>query len=244
MSEIINQCEICFLGGELKTSIKYCLDCRQPLCEGCYQQHGKFRLLNHHKVLTIEEYSKFLPEIRSFKKTCSDHEDETFEFLCVDHNCCVCFLCLKDKHKLCKAVHKIKSLNAEEQMELFFSKLNSNKKEAERLINSYQSNISDLRKETQSAKTSIQSIVNNVQSYLYRFRSKIERQLADETLKLKQKIKYCEEVVAKIPKRIEVLKKFMKYGDSYQVFENCVLWKLNRKKTKDRYKIWKANSTK
>ncbi|CAC5375382.1 unnamed protein product [Mytilus coruscus] len=218
MGEIINQCEICFLGGELKTSIKYCLDCRQPLCEGCHQQHGKFRLLNDHKVLSIEEYSKFLPEIRNFKKTCTDHEDETFEFLCFDHNCCVCFLCLKDKHKLCKGVHKVKSLNADEHVELFFSKLNSNKKKAERLVNVYQSNISDLRKVTQSAKSDIQSIINNVQSHLCRFRSTIERQLADETVKLKQKIKYCEEIVAKIAKRKEVLQKFLKYGDSYQVF--------------------------
>ncbi|CAC5359048.1 unnamed protein product [Mytilus coruscus] len=203
MGEIIKQCEICFLGGELKTSIKYCLDCRQPLCEGCHQQHGKFRLLNDHKVLSIEEYSKFLPEINSFKTTCTDHEDETFEFLCFDHNCCVCFLCLKDSHKLCKDVHKVKSLNAEENVESFFSKLEFNKKKAEGLINSYKSNIKDLRTETQSAMTNIQSIVSNVQSYFDKFRSKIEKQLADETVKLKQKIKYCETAVAKIAKKKE-----------------------------------------
>lgn len=224
MSEIINQCEICFLGGELKTSIKYCLDCRQPLCEGCHQQHGKFRLLNDHKVLTIEEYSKFLPEIRSFKKTCSDHEDETFEFLCCDHNCCVCFQCLKDKHKLCKDVHKVKSLNAEENVESFFIKLESNRKKAETLNNLYKSNIKDLRTATQSAMTDFQSIVSNAQSFLHKFRSQIEKQLADETSKLKQKIQYCEALVAKTPQRKELLQTFIKYGDSYQVFDKlCAL---------------------
>lgn len=222
MGEIINQCEICFLGGELKTSIKYCLDCKQPLCEGCHQNHGKFRLLNDHKVLSIEEYSKFLPEIRSIKTTCTDHEDETFEFLCFDHNCCVCFLCLKDKHKLCKDVHKVKSLNAEENVESFFSKLEFNKKKAERLINSYKSNIKDLRTATQSTMTNIQFIVNNVQSYFHKFRSKIEKRLADETVKLKQKIKYCETAVAKIAKRKEGVQTFMKYGDSYQIFGKLI----------------------
>lgn len=131
---------------------------------------------------------------------------------------------MKDKHKLCKDVHKVKSLNAEENVESFFIKLESNRKKAETLNNLYKSNIKDLRTATQSAMTDFQSIVSNAQSFLHKFCSQIEKQLADETSKLKQKIQYCEALVAKTPQRKELLQTFIKYGDSYQVFDKlCAL---------------------
>src|SRR6218665_378480 len=141
----------------------FCFQCEQNLCERCCVAHSKVKLCQNHQVVEIGNNLK--PQEVNFRSSnCDQHPGEIVKMYCEDDKATICFLCFAESHQ----THKC--LSVAKASEEFSSALKTDLKTVlERLPDLQKS----LQKCDQQKKDILAQIVN------------AERQISDETLKLK-----------------------------------------------------------
>lgn len=229
MAEIMNQCEIGFQDGLLKIAVKYCINCKHPLCDICMKHHGKFRAMVEHKILSMEEYSKIPCSVRNFDEFCIDHSDERREYFCENHHKSICFECLKDQHKACPSIYKITDTRIKNELKSDVDALQQQIAVAnglvENLIDLYKQNIKDLQSKLKSASQEIKGLISKMQSSLGKCLKQIEDRISSDCKKIKLKVMECENIHESINKRRHELNDFIKYGDNFHLFLKLVDFK-------------------
>lgn len=69
-------------------AVRSCLTCLASYCETHVRDHYEFRALQRHELV---------PSSRLQHKICKSH-NKLLEVFCVDDKCCICILCLIDRH--------------------------------------------------------------------------------------------------------------------------------------------------
>ena len=93
-------CDSCSEG----TSIAYCTECTDLLCNDCWDAHKKLRMSRTHSSFTLEEartmsQDKLTKLIPTFTKTCHDHTDQQLKYFCQQCIIPVCSECTLFDHK-------------------------------------------------------------------------------------------------------------------------------------------------
>ncbi|KAM6988234.1 E3 ubiquitin-protein ligase TRIM39-like [Tautogolabrus adspersus] len=110
-------CDLCH--GMKRKALKSCLVCLASYCNGHLKPHHSVQALKWHKLIN---------PVKSLEdRMCKEH-NKVIEFFCKKDQSCVCVLCLKDHHKMHKAVpleeefkerkHKLKKVNREVKQSL------------------------------------------------------------------------------------------------------------------------------
>ncbi|XP_035685736.1 keratin, type II cytoskeletal 2 epidermal-like [Branchiostoma floridae] len=90
-------CGLCESGQEAKS---YCVDCKEFMCDGCINIHGRRAALKRHPLVTIDEVrSGEGLRAKSRTQPCKLHTDEALKFYCETCKEAVCRDCIMVEHK-------------------------------------------------------------------------------------------------------------------------------------------------
>ena len=91
-------CEPCTKRGNLKTSVRWSVNCEESLCTDCTENHQVMKLSASHHLIDI---SKKPTEAQMTTQSCLKHDKLPFEYFCVDHDVICCRECLFESHRTC-----------------------------------------------------------------------------------------------------------------------------------------------
>ena len=102
-SQSIPTCDICStvkneVDGVLPPAVKYCVDCKNNLCNLCAKMHSVIESLKEHHVVKFEELSTLETSLDYTMKQCKQHKDEKMKIYCLDCETPVCQTCFIIKH--------------------------------------------------------------------------------------------------------------------------------------------------
>ncbi|XP_052787656.1 transcription intermediary factor 1-beta-like [Mya arenaria] len=111
MASSKEMCETCLFDTKNNEATLFCVDCNEPLCEGCGAVHRKQRLSRHHKVFDIgnappAEVLATLKELTA----CPNHATEEVEYVCREHDQLCCSKCANTVHRKCDHLETIADL--------------------------------------------------------------------------------------------------------------------------------------
>lgn len=107
-------CKVCQNKKKSTIASKYCIQCKNELCDDCENIHALFEQFKSHNMIDIGDKMK-LETISEELDLCSIH-GKLIEFYCVDENNLCCSSCAVGRHRKCYKVTEIEDI-AEEQNE-------------------------------------------------------------------------------------------------------------------------------
>lgn len=120
MISYANKLNICGLCGskseseavDVKFADKYCIECKQLLCNSCWEGHRNSEATQEHRFCEVRDKSESVGRMMALLEPwCQDHDKKSFEFYCYD--CCsvLCRTCLNEKHKThkCNEIEKVEN---------------------------------------------------------------------------------------------------------------------------------------
>lgn len=118
-----NLCEPCLKQKHFITATVFCLECNEKQCPECAALHGRFKLMNYHEIVQLENVEKldFLQFVQTLQQ-CHDHS-KTIEFVCEDDNTLCCSMCAVYNHKGCRVLVDIQKRAMEEDPSKFKEEL-------------------------------------------------------------------------------------------------------------------------
>ena len=93
-----NPCEPCNKRGNLKTSVRWCVNCEESLCTDCTGTHQAMKISLGHRLIDISEKQT---ETKMSAQSCLKHDELPFEYFCIDHDVICCKECLVESHRTC-----------------------------------------------------------------------------------------------------------------------------------------------
>ncbi|XP_072028028.1 uncharacterized protein [Amphiura filiformis] len=81
-------------------AVARCLECKDFLCEKCYDAHKTVRVLKSHRVCTLKELKSGTVDFNSKPKEqfCEVHKGETLQLFCYTCNIPICKVCSEETH--------------------------------------------------------------------------------------------------------------------------------------------------
>lgn len=122
-------CDVCLANvddanTEVADASKYCIECRENLCDTCSLHHNRQKLSKSHQVVLYgsqvkeELVKKFVTQFCHF---CDQHKMEQLKMYCSDCKKVICIVCFAESHQLhkCLDVNKVaESLRNELEIDL------------------------------------------------------------------------------------------------------------------------------
>ncbi|KAH3802825.1 hypothetical protein DPMN_156515 [Dreissena polymorpha] len=102
------------------------MECEEPLCAQCKQDHAKIKVSKHHKLCDLADVPP--QEIQELLKNliaCPNHEKEEVVYLCKDHDMTCCNKCAMADHRKCEEV-KVQKFGTNEHVVLLQRQLEKN----------------------------------------------------------------------------------------------------------------------
>ena len=87
--------------------MKYCVDCKNNICEQCAMLHSVIESLKEHHVVKLGELSTLDTLMNYALKHCNQHKDEKIKIYCLDCETAVCQTCFIIRHN----GHKCSDIN-------------------------------------------------------------------------------------------------------------------------------------
>lgn len=97
------QCDVCDFKNIKASSVVWCLNCDESLCQHCLDHHFSHKLSRYHECIKIEDYYKD-PSMSTI--TCSEHKQQ-FDFFCEGHHIPICGVCVMNDHNFCQLIKPI-----------------------------------------------------------------------------------------------------------------------------------------
>ncbi|XP_060558517.1 E3 ubiquitin-protein ligase TRIM33-like [Ruditapes philippinarum] len=96
-------CQPCDHDGPRMPAFGFCTDCREHLCETCFNLHKRHTLSRDHILLEKSNMPQtFISATGSQAETlttsCSHHQKEMIKFFCHDHKALLCHVCITMDH--------------------------------------------------------------------------------------------------------------------------------------------------
>ncbi|XP_060554076.1 E3 ubiquitin-protein ligase TRIM33-like [Ruditapes philippinarum] len=99
-------CIPCDTDGLKVPAYGFCQDCKEHLCNSCFQYHRRSRPSRHHVLLEKDAMSTKQTGVDVnadvIIDNCTNHRDKPLEFYCNTHKIVACYVCVTLEHKQCK----------------------------------------------------------------------------------------------------------------------------------------------
>ncbi|XP_052075696.1 uncharacterized protein LOC127713102 [Mytilus californianus] len=176
MSSKLNVCGVCEYRNINISSMVWCSECDEGLCEECKEHHAASRGSRDHIIVPISEYQKLPSNILEITQTCSKHNEKHVIF-CKKHDCPCCRRCVVETHDDCKelnaiedVIKNVKSSNAFLEMEHTLSELSENlqrlRKNRQNNMKSLKENKTKIEKEIEQTRKLINNLLDKLQESL------------------------------------------------------------------------------
>ena len=106
--EIPAWCATCKSDGLTNAAVKFCLDCKVPVCQLCVDSHRRIPQIKSHKL--VDDITKDTLKLAAWLTTaiqCPKHWDKTIELECKNHDVMCCLTCATVDHRNCQQAVEI-----------------------------------------------------------------------------------------------------------------------------------------
>lgn len=111
-------CGICEIRQTNKSSVVWCFECDEGLCEDCNEHHSVSKASRVHDTVNIDTYRELPIKTLKIAQSCRKH-NEKYQIYCQKHDCPCCKICIVEKHNECNVfrdindvIKNVKSSNA------------------------------------------------------------------------------------------------------------------------------------
>ncbi|XP_052084450.1 uncharacterized protein LOC127721688 [Mytilus californianus] len=178
-------CGVCDNRQLTKSSLVWCSECDEGLCEDCKEHHSISKGTKDHETVSIAEYKKLPTEVLQTATVCKIH-NEKYELFCSRHDYPCCKKCLKS-HNDCKGLTAIKELiknvktsNAIYEVEQTLLEIVENIK---RISTNRKENLTSL----ENKKSEIEAEIKQTRITVNRHLDKLQDDLMNELMAVEQK---------------------------------------------------------
>lgn len=110
-------CVPCSEDNKQCIAVCFCTSCIEYLCDTCYANHKRFKLLRNHTFLKEEDMPK---DISHFVRMstfgyCKLHTGREIEYKCINHSVYVCSSCVTVSHRNCNDLECIDTMDYDEE---------------------------------------------------------------------------------------------------------------------------------
>jgi len=197
-----NKCQPCYFEEKTIPADKYCIECREYICNDCVSVHGKFKATRHHRVVLQNESNAPMQVWETndddqveINDNCEVHPEEVIKFHCVTHGTLHCGNCLVRGHRSCEIIiiNEVASSfeTGFEQTDIYKS-LEALSNDAERCISMSNENIKISSNYEEKAQTDIDQYFNKVVAYFAKKKAEMKKEVSSLS-----KTKCCNMVMLK-----------------------------------------------
>uniref|UniRef100_A0A8C1XRY4 Tripartite motif-containing protein 16-like n=1 Tax=Cyprinus carpio TaxID=7962 RepID=A0A8C1XRY4_CYPCA len=188
------QCDSC---TEIKQkAVKSCLECRSSYCQTHLEQHENLFRDQKHNLLAATG--------RLQEKICPKH-DKMLEMYCRTDQCCICMMCLVDKHKNHDTVSTAAARTEKQRL------LKETQIQLQKIIQQREKDLQELREAVDSHKRSAQSAVEDSERIFTELIRSIEKRHSEVKQLIRDQeraaVSRAEEQLERLKKEIDDLKR-------------------------------------
>ncbi|XP_063405909.1 E3 ubiquitin-protein ligase TRIM71-like [Mytilus trossulus] len=218
-------CGVCDFRNIQKTSVVWCSECDEGLCDECKEHHSAVKSSRNHRVIPVTEYKKLPLNVLEITQTCQKHKEQ-YQIFCKKHDCPCCRRCVIETHNECKdltaiddIIHDIKSSNAFLELERQLSELLENFK---RVKSDRIKNLKNIKEERDMIAHDIEQTRNKINEYLDKIQDNLFKELdfteENEGKKIKQLLSSIEENEREITDLQVYLTNIKQHASNLQAF--------------------------
>ncbi|XP_061167226.1 E3 ubiquitin-protein ligase TRIM45-like [Saccostrea echinata] len=238
-----NHCDTCKRDDEEQEASRYCLICKEKLCDMCAKYHRRILLTKDHEVISLEDLKLSPVEIKD-KEHCFKHAERKIEFLCKDHFVPCCTMCICVEHRKCSKIGTIKEA-AEKVRNGEFDNLVKEviklEDELKGIKSKQEENITQLEANTEEVFKLTESLFSKVQNHIERLKNDYLNNLSSKAKEHKEALRRNAESNSE---RITYLKEVVNSLESLKDELNEATYVAEFHKSSQKYKKLKENQTK
>ncbi|CAG2246607.1 unnamed protein product [Mytilus edulis] len=188
-------CGVCDNRQRTKSSVVWCSECDEGLCEDCKEHHRIFKETKNHETVSIVDYKKLHTEVLQTAQVCKLH-NEKYELYCREHDCPCCKKCVKSHNDFADNVKR----------------LSANRKEN---LNSLKDKKREIEAEIKQTRTKINHHLDKLQDYLIKELMTVEQKEINKIEKLLTSLKKKEKEITEIQQNLASIKQ---HASELQIF--------------------------
>ncbi|XP_052075688.1 uncharacterized protein LOC127713100 [Mytilus californianus] len=225
MSSKLTVCGVCEYRNINKSSVVWCSECDEGLCEECKEHHAASKGSRDHSIVPISEYQKLPSNILQITQTCPKH-NEKYVIFCKKHDSPCCRRCVVETHDDCRelkaiddVIRNVKSSNAFLEMEQMLAELSEN---LQRIRKDRQNNIKILKENKTRIEIEIEETRVLIKNHLDKLQESLMKELyaaeEKENKKISRLISSIQEKEREITECQTNLDKIKQYASDLQTF--------------------------
>lgn len=162
-------CEPCKYANEKKVAAYFCKDCKECMCDQCYNySHKRKRDNNMHSVSSITPDTDLKP--LEMDEPCPIHMNKVLEVFCFDHRKICCSICFATQHRNCDNVKSLDdiAMNEEESIDVgdFVVTISSAEDSTSTALNEANEKLTHLDDDKKLMLQSLADIISKTKSHL------------------------------------------------------------------------------
>ncbi|XP_063397764.1 uncharacterized protein LOC134682097 [Mytilus trossulus] len=224
MASNFSVCGVCDHRHVTKSSVVWCSECDEGLCEDCKEHHSFSKATRNHEIVPIDEYMKLPVKILQIAQFCNKHK-EKYELFCRKHDCPCCRKCVED-HNECKdltdirnMIGNVKSSTAFQEIERSLSETAENMK---RIRINREKNLASLAEKRKIVELEVQQFRHKINEHLDKLQDEILKEIKVEEDKESSKIRQLVTSLRQREKEIlqckDNIENTKRYGSDLQSF--------------------------
>ena len=190
-----NFCEACYRDGDQIQAEKFCLSCKERLCNMCVKYHRRL-LADAHKVVTFDDI-KYSPVTVVLGNLCQKHKEKKIKYFCKTHSLPCCTTCAFTEHRKCADVETVAETAERFRVEEY-GKLTDNMENLEKELMSIkeelEKNVSDIEEKSEKLTEEAEESYTKMQRHLEKLKNNYLDQLSRKTKESKTSLQ--ENVIA------------------------------------------------
>ncbi|XP_063408846.1 uncharacterized protein LOC134692324 [Mytilus trossulus] len=174
-----DMCSPCIFKSKTKEASSWCVDCKEPLCVSCYENHFAHISSKDHHVIPVEGIHLLKSLYIHPDDHCKDHNKEK-DLYCSSHNERICFTCTQTTHDKCEPAVQMSEVSKNAKSSSFVSELENNVIVA---IEGLKDIIKDReinKKELENQRTEIVETVKDIRKCINAQLDQLEKKVTDD----------------------------------------------------------------
>ncbi|XP_045201254.2 E3 ubiquitin/ISG15 ligase TRIM25-like [Mercenaria mercenaria] len=216
-------CKICPNDKTCKTATKFCIQCKNEICDDCEQIHYKIEGIRNHRIVAISEKEtvRIIPDELDL---CKAH-NKKIEFYCIDEKKLCCSSCAIIKHRKCNEVAEIFEIAEKDNNETkahMLMQMQSLKMKASSVKSFFQQRGREMESKIESMSQKMQLDHEQIIRMLEETRAKImadAEEVKQKTLKsFELYYDECDTLISTVDSSVQTLESVQKHGSASQLF--------------------------
>ncbi|XP_063401787.1 uncharacterized protein LOC134686011 [Mytilus trossulus] len=193
-------CGVCDNRQVNESSVVWCSECGEGLCEDCKEHHSISEGTTHHETVSIAEYKRLPTEFLQTAEICKLH-NEKYELFCRKHDCTCCKKCVKS-HNDCKDLTDINEFIKNVKTSNTFYEIEQTVLEVAENVRRLSANRKENLKSLKDKKREIEVEIKQTRTKINHHLDKLQEDLIKELMAAEQKeCKKIEKVLTSLQKK-------------------------------------------